>query len=194
MRSSQQPSCLSINVRKPENFDRRRSRHVTTHTSKINQSPRSIPPRGLKFYHGDMNWWYGTLLQPRQQLLKQGCGKSVNKNYWKKKIGVHAQKPYNIKMLFFVQTSSLYPLEPHTREMRTGSLLLGIMRGLRRSSYLSSSLFPSGKLPLRMWWQLSLKSLNKLPNTRVFIAAEKWMVRSTGVGGLISLQNGNLQR
>ena len=29
----------------------------------------------------------------------------------------------------------------------------------------------------------SLKSLNKLPNTRVFIAAEKWMVRSTGVGG-----------
>ena len=40
----------------------------------------------------------------------------------------------------------------------------------------------------------SLKSLNKLPNTRVFIAAEKWMVRSTGVGGLISLQNGNLRR
>ena len=34
----------------------------------------------------------------------------------------------------------------------------------------------------------SLKSLNKLPNTRIFIAAEKWMVRSTGVGGLISLQ------
>ena len=40
----------------------------------------------------------------------------------------------------------------------------------------------------------SLKSLNKLANTRVFIAAEKWMVRSTGVGGLISLQNGNLRR
>ena len=39
----------------------------------------------------------------------------------------------------------------------------------------------------------SLKSLNKLPNTGVFIAAEKWMVRSTGVGGLISLQNRNLQ-
>ena len=32
----------------------------------------------------------------------------------------------------------------------------------------------------------SLKSLNKLPNTRVFLAAEKWMVRSTGVGGLFS--------
>ena len=28
----------------------------------------------------------------------------------------------------------------------------------------------------------SLNSVNKLPNTRVFIAAEKWMVRSTGVG------------
>ena len=39
-----------------------------------------------------------------------------------------------------------------------------------------------------------LKSVNKLPNTRLFIAAEKWMVRSTGVGGLISLQNGNLRR
>ena len=41
---------------------------------------------------------------------------------------------------------------------------------------------------------VSLKSVNKLPNTRVFIAAEKWRVRSTGVGGLISLQNGNLRR
>ena len=29
---------------------------------------------------------------------------------------------------------------------------------------------------------VSVKSVNKLPNTRVFIAAEKWMVRSTGVG------------
>ena len=41
---------------------------------------------------------------------------------------------------------------------------------------------------------VSLKSVNKLPNTRVFIAAEKWMVRSTGVGGLISPQIGNLRR
>ena len=32
---------------------------------------------------------------------------------------------------------------------------------------------------------VSLKSVNKLP--RVFSAAEKWMVRSTAVGGLISL-------
>ena len=40
----------------------------------------------------------------------------------------------------------------------------------------------------------SLKNLNKLPDTRVFIAAEKWMVRSTGVGGPISLQNGNPRR
>ena len=33
----------------------------------------------------------------------------------------------------------------------------------------------------------------ELPNTRVFIAAEKWMVGRTAVGGLISLQNGNLR-
>ena len=40
----------------------------------------------------------------------------------------------------------------------------------------------------------SLKSVNTLPNTRVFLAAEKWMVRRTEVGGLISLQKGNLRR
>ena len=40
----------------------------------------------------------------------------------------------------------------------------------------------------------SLKSLNKLPNTRAFSAAEKWMVRSTGVVGSISPHNGNLRR
>ena len=40
----------------------------------------------------------------------------------------------------------------------------------------------------------SLKSLNKLPNTRAFSAAEKWMVRSTGVVGFISPHNGNLRR
>ena len=38
-----------------------------------------------------------------------------------------------------------------------------------------------------------IKSANKLPNARGFIAAEKWMVRSTGVGSLISLQNRNLR-
>ena len=38
---------------------------------------------------------------------------------------------------------------------------------------------------------VSLKSVNKLP--RVFIAAEKWMVRSTGVGAPISLQNVDLR-
>ena len=38
-----------------------------------------------------------------------------------------------------------------------------------------------------------LPCMNKLPNTRAFMAAEKWMVRRTGVGGLISLQNGNLR-
>ena len=51
----------------------------------------------------------------------------------------------------------------------------------------SSSLSPSGKLPVR---RSSLKTLNKLPSTRAFSAAEKWTVRSTGVGGRISPQNG----
>ena len=32
----------------------------------------------------------------------------------------------------------------------------------------------------------NLKSVNNLPSTRVVIAIEKWMVRSTGVGGFIS--------
>ena len=39
-----------------------------------------------------------------------------------------------------------------------------------------------------------LKSLDKLLSTTVFVAAEKWMVRSTGVDGFISLKNGNLGR
>ena len=57
--------------------------------------------------------------------------------------------------------------------IRTGSLLLRITRRIGRLSYLSSSLFPRGKLPNVM---ASLKSLNKLPNTRVFIAAENgWL-------------------
>ena len=40
----------------------------------------------------------------------------------------------------------------------------------------------------------SLRSLNKLPNTRALSAAKKWMVRSTGVVGSISPHNGNLRR
>ena len=40
----------------------------------------------------------------------------------------------------------------------------------------------------------SLKSSNKLPSSRTFSAAEKWIFRSTGVGGLISPKNGNLRR
>ena len=68
--------------------------------------------------------------------------------------------------------------------VRTGNLI-------RRLSYLSSSLFPSGNFRANVL--ASLKSLNKLPNTRVFIAAEKWMVRTTGVRSVISLQNRNLR-
>ena len=39
----------------------------------------------------------------------------------------------------------------------------------------------------------SLKTLNKLPSTRAFSAAEKWTVRGTGVGGFVSPPNGNLR-
>ena len=39
---------------------------------------------------------------------------------------------------------------------------------------------------------LSQKTLNKLTSRRAFSAAEKWMVRGTGVGGFVSPQNGNL--
>jgi len=38
----------------------------------------------------------------------------------------------------------------------------------------------------------SPKTLNKLTSTRAFSAAEKWMVRDTGVGGFVSPPNGNL--
>ena len=51
----------------------------------------------------------------------------------------------------------------------------------------SSSLSLSGKLPVRRRFAMSsLKTLNKLPSTRAFSAAEKWTVRSTGGGGFIS--------
>ena len=50
-------------------------------------------------------------------------------------------------------------------------------------------------------WQTSranvmstLKTLNKLLSTRAFNTAEKWTVKSTGVGGFISPQHGNLRR
>ena len=54
---------------------------------------------------------------------------------------------------------------------------LGIkMKKIWQSSY--SFIIPSGKLPGRMWWQIlqDLTSLNKLPNTRVFVAAENGSV------------------
>jgi len=40
----------------------------------------------------------------------------------------------------------------------------------------------------------NLKSLNKLSSTGFFIVTQKWMGRSTAVGGFISPQNGNLLR
>ena len=38
----------------------------------------------------------------------------------------------------------------------------------------------------------NLKSLNKSPIKRVFIADGKWLARSTGVGGFISSQKGTV--
>ena len=53
----------------------------------------------------------------------------------------------------------------------------------------ASSLSLSGKLPVRRRCAMSsLKTLNKLPGTGAFSAAEKWTVRSTGGGGFISPQ------
>ena len=40
----------------------------------------------------------------------------------------------------------------------------------------------------------SKKLMNKLPSTGFFIVTQKWMGRSTGDGGFISPQNGNLLR
>ena len=60
------------------------------------------------------------------------------------------------------------------------------MKRIRRLSYFLH-LYPQvANFPS----ESSLKTLNKLPSTRAFSAAENWTVRSTGVGGLISPQNG----
>ena len=73
-----------------------------------------------------------------------------------------------------------------------GSLPLGIMKRIRRSSYFLH-LYPKvANFPCEC--DVKTKTLNKLPSTRDFSAAEKWTVRSTGVGGFISPQNGNLRR
>ena len=53
------------------------------------------------------------------------------------------------------------------------------------------TLSPTANCPCEC--DVSLKSANKLPNARVSMQLKKWMVRSTGVGSLISLQNRNLR-
>ena len=45
----------------------------------------------------------------------------------------------------------------------------GNEKNTRRLSYFPSSLSPSGKVPVRMWWS---KSMNKLPSTRAFILVQ----------------------
>ena len=68
-----------------------------------------------------------------------------------------------------------------------------LMRRRGRLSYLSSSLLVAN-FPCECDGKSKELVMNKLPNKRFFIAAEKWMVRSIGVGGFVSLQNGNLRR
>ena len=77
--------------------------------------------------------------------------------------------------------------------IRMGSLPSGIMKRITRLSYFLHLYPQMANFPLANEMS-SLKSLNKLPSTRAFSAAEKWTVRSTGVGGFISPQNGNLRR
>ena len=54
------------------------------------------------------------------------------------------------------------------------------------------SLSPMANCPCEFAYKS--KSVNKLPSTVFFIVTQKWMGRSTGVGGFISPQNGNLLR
>ena len=71
-------------------------------------------------------------------------------------------------------------------QLRSGSLPLGIISEKNKMTVvLFFFCIPE--------WQTSfakvmayLKSLNKLLITRIYIAAEKWMVTSTGVGGFIT--------
>ena len=60
---------------------------------------------------------------------------------------------------FFCSVNGVFYLKT-SHHIRTGNLLLGIMRRIRRLSYLSSSLFPSGKLPVRMCWQVLKAGIN----------------------------------
>ena len=78
--------------------------------------------------------------------------------------------------------------------IRTGTLPLGNRDEDKYDHRLSYSSHYPQQQTAHANVMVSLKSVNKLPNTRVFIAGEKWMVSGTGVGGLISLQNGNLRR
>ena len=45
--------------------------------------------------------------------------------------------------------------------IRTGSLQMGIMRRIRGLSSFSLSLCPSGKYPVRMWWQVEKPGINQ---------------------------------
>ena len=47
-------------------------------------------------------------------------------------------------------------------------------------------------MPVRMWWQIFLKNLNKLPNTRVLVAAENGSVEVVELVALFLLKTGTL--
>ena len=88
--------------------------------------------------------------------------------------------------------NKLAPQEEELYAECTVRLSLGDRDEEKYGNHLIFLIIPNGKLPVQMWWQIYLMP-HKLTSTRVFIAAEKWMVRRTGVGGFISPQNGNLQ-
>ena len=73
-----------------------------------------------------------------------------------------------------------------------GHFAIGVMKRIRWLSYFL--MFIRKSQTSRANVMSSLKSFNKLPITRAFSAAEKWTVRSTGVSGSISPQDGNLRR
>ena len=105
--------------------------------------------------------------------------------------GSHLEEKYR-KPLYWVIQSRLKDLPSHSH----GHLPLGIMKRIRRYHYECHIFFifiPKWQTS-RANVMSSLKTLNKLPRKRAFSAGEKWTVRSTGVGGFISPENGNLRR
>ena len=86
------------------------------------------------------------------------------------------------KPLYLVIYSSLLDLPSHSH----GNFAVGDSEKNKTIVIFSSSLSPHEWQTSRANVMSSLQTLNKLPSTRAFSAAEKWTVRSTGGGGFIS--------